>query len=139
MVQVTAVPKTFGLQGRSCRWCLQKGFSKKSLAKGVWGKRLCQRDLLERVFQKDFARNILQRGWVSFAGIEVPRPWAMIQGEHPLMQTAGIKTISSQIKDTRSLLKHFPAWGLAASSGCGSPGKSPLSHAPCGRGDLGVL
>lgn len=83
MLQVMAVPEIFGLQGGSCRWCFQKGFSKKSSAKGVLGKGLCQRGLLNRVFQEDFAKTILQRGWVqktSCKGIKVPRQWAVIQG-----------------------------------------------------------
>lgn len=73
MPQVMAMPEIFGLQGESCRWCFQKGFSKKSPAKGVLGKGLSQRGLLNRVFQKDFVKNILQRGWVqktSCKGVE---------------------------------------------------------------------
>lgn len=128
MLQVMAVPEILGLQGGSCRWRFQKGFSKKRLAKGVLGKGSCQKGLLNRVFQEDFAKNILRRGWVPFPGIKVPRQWAVMQGEHPPMQIAGIKTASSQTDDTSSLLKHFPAWGLAASP------VIPTRYAPCGKG-----
>lgn len=59
MLQVMAMPEIFGLQGGDCKWRFQKGFSKKSPAKGVLGKGLCQSGVLNRVFQKDFAKNIL--------------------------------------------------------------------------------
>lgn len=127
MLQVTAMPDILGLQGGSCgRWCFQKGFSKKDPCKRGLGKRILPKGPLKRGLPKrPCKKNILQRACVSSPGIKVPRQWAVIQGEHPPMKIAGIKAISSQIEDTSSLLKHFPAWGLVASpSGCGSPSNS---------------
>lgn len=35
MLRVVAVPEILGLQGGCCRWCFQKGFSKKPSKKGL--------------------------------------------------------------------------------------------------------
>lgn len=108
-------------QKEPCKRGLGKRIEPKGPFKQGLPKRLCKKHLAKGLG----AKTILQRGWVSFPGIKVARQWVMIQGEHPPMQTAGIKTISSQNDDTSSLLKHFPVWALAASpSGCGSPGNS---------------
>lgn len=68
MLQVMAVPEILGLPGGSGRWCFPKGFSKKSLAKRVLGKGLCQKGLLNRVFQKDFVKKKnLSKGLGAFS------------------------------------------------------------------------
>lgn len=93
MLQVTAMPDILGLQGGSCgRWCFQKGFSKKDPCKRGLGKRILPKGPLKQGLPKrPCKKNILQRACVSSPGIKVPRQWAVIQGEHPPMQIAGIK------------------------------------------------